>query len=69
MLRNSRALKTSESEDVMVSPFRNKFKTLSRTVVGTSGICMDSREDGESFKILLSKGEKFDLTATTDGLN
>ena len=29
---------------------------------------MDSREGGGSFKILLSKGEKFDITATTDGL-
>ena len=67
MLRNCRALKTSESEDVVVSPFRNKFKILSRTLVGMSGILMDSREDGESFKILLSKGEKFDIAATTDG--
>ena len=66
MLRNSRVLKTSESEVVMVSPFRNKFKTLSRTVVGTSGIWMDSREDGESSKMLLNKGEKFDIAASTD---
>ena len=29
---------------------------------------MDSREGGGSFKILLSKGEKFDIAATTDGL-
>ena len=29
---------------------------------------MDSREGGGSFKILLSKGEKFDITATTDEL-
>ena len=27
---------------------------------------MDSREDGESFKMLLSKGEKFDIAASTD---
>ena len=54
MLRNCRALKTSESEDVVVSPFRNKFKILSRTLVGMSGILMDSREDGESFKMFLS---------------
>ena len=66
MLRNCRALKTSESEDVVVSPFRNKFKILSRTLVGMSGILMDSREDGESSKMLLNKGEKFDIAASTD---
>ena len=35
-------------------------------ILTTSGIWMDSREDGESFKMLLSKGEKFDIAASTD---
>ena len=60
-LSNSNAFKTSECEDVIVSPSWSNWKTLSNISVDTSGKVKDSREDDESLTILLSKGENLDM--------
>ena len=59
-LSNSNAFKTSECEDVIVSPSWSNWKTLAGISVDTSGQQIASRDD-ESFKILLRKGDKFDI--------
>ena len=60
-LSNSKAIKTSECEDVIVSPSWSNWKTFSNISMDTSGKLMDSRDDYESFTILLSKGENLDM--------
>ena len=60
-LSKSNAFKTSECEDVIVSPSWSNWKTLSNISVDTSGKVKDSREDDESLTILLSKGENLDM--------
>ena len=66
-LSNSNAFKTSEFEDVIVSPSWSNWKTLSNIFVDTSGKVKDSREDDESLTILLSKGENFDMATINVG--